>query len=430
MVITTTRVTQMHDIVKTLPDGPESIKEIFWSRGPWLGEELEKAWENYYEVQGYSPFATCGNDQCRSKDLYVLTSAALPSTSLSSPLHAPFTPSTPGSQVPGVDSLHQVRGGVSPSRGNASQTQASLPQATVEQNRRELVAFCQQCWQFTNFRHNKGEIGILPLMVRLLIYTYRTAEHQPGRLRGELTSQEIKKYVAMCLKPGKSTGPDRYPNELTKIMTDEEFQIVKMCVPVNEILTEDTSRQRETMNGTILQHYKGGGTNKPSDPGPVVLLNSVYQLLNYVINERLKKIVEPANILEPGQGGGRQGRCVGINMQKVHFIQQEARRQGKRVYRVDIDFKNAFNAMSQAALWQLMRMFKIPDVDLLEQIYEGTTVRLAPNDEESATITFNTGVAQGSITSPQLFNIFINALIRMLTVTRQNEDISHDADRH
>jgi len=70
-------------------------------------------------------------------------------------------------------------------------------------------------------------------------------------------------------------------------------------------------------------------------------------------------------------------------------------------------------------------MFKIPDVDLLEQIYKGATVRLAPNDEESATITFNTGVAQGSITSPQLFNIFINALLRMLTVTRQNEGISH-----
>jgi len=112
-------------------------------------------------------------------------------------------------------------------------------------------------------------------------------------------------------------------------------------------------------------------------------------------------------------------------MQKVHFIQQEARRQGKRVYRIDIDFKNAFNTMCQAALWRVMRMFKIPDVDLLEQIYEGVTVRLAPNDEESATITFNTGVAQGSITSPQLVNIFINALLCMLTVTGQNEDISH-----
>ena len=69
--------------------------------------------------------------------------------------------------------------------------------------------------------------------------------------------------------------------------------------------------------------------------------------------------------------------------------------------------------------------FQIPDVDLLEQIYEGATVRLAPNDEERATITFNTGVAQGSITSQQLFNIFINALLRLLTVTGHNEDISH-----
>ena len=156
MFITTTRIMQMHDIVKTLQDGPDSVKEILWSKGLWLRVELEKAWESYYEVQGYSPFATYGDDQCRSKDLCVLTSAAFASTSCSSPLLAPFTPSAPGSQVPGVDSscspLPQVRGGVSPSRGNASKTRASLPQATVEKNRRELVAFCQQCWQFRQLR--------------------------------------------------------------------------------------------------------------------------------------------------------------------------------------------------------------------------------------------------------------------------------------
>jgi len=101
-------------------------------------------------------------------------------------------------------------------------------------------------------------------------------------------SQEIKKYVAMCLKQGKSTGLDRCPNKLTKTMTDEEFQRVETWV--NEILTEDTSRQRATMNGTIQQLHKGGGKNKSSDQRPVALLNSVYRLLNYVINERLKKL--------------------------------------------------------------------------------------------------------------------------------------------
>jgi len=98
-------------------------------------------------------------------------------------------------------------------------------------------------------------------MVKLLIDTYRTAEYQPGRLRGERTShwQEIKKHVGMCLKPSKGTGPDRCPNKLTKTMTDEEFQIMKMWV--NENLTEDTSRQRATINGTISQLHAGGGTN-------------------------------------------------------------------------------------------------------------------------------------------------------------------------
>ena len=81
--------------------------------------------------------------------------------------------------------------------------------------------------------------------------------------------------------------------------------------------------------------------------------------------------------------------------------------------------------MSQAALWHVMNMFHIPDVDFLEQIYDSATVRLAPNDAESATIISDTGVAQGSITSPQLFNIFINALLQMLTATGQNQGISH-----
>ena len=54
-------------------------------------------------------------------------------------------------------------------------------------------------------------------------------------------------------------------------------------------------------------------------------------------------------------------------------------------------------------------MFHVTDVDLLEQIYDNATVRLAPNDAESTTITFDTGGAQESILSPQLFNIFILA---------------------
>jgi len=49
--------------------------------------------------------------------------------------------------------------------------------------------------------------------------------------------------------------------------------------------------------------------------------------------------------------------------EKNAFVTHEAHRQGKRVYQVDIDFRSAFNTMLQAALWHLMNMFHIPDVE-------------------------------------------------------------------
>ena len=49
---------------------------------------------------------------------------------------------------------------------------------------------------------------------------------------------------------------------------------------------------------------------------PEVLLNSVYQLLKYIINEQMKQIVEQANVLESGQVGRRLGRSANIYIKK------------------------------------------------------------------------------------------------------------------
>ena len=44
---------------------------------------------------------------------------------------------------------------------NAGKNHASIPQDTAvgEHNTRKLVAFCQGCWCFIDFWHNKGKIA-------------------------------------------------------------------------------------------------------------------------------------------------------------------------------------------------------------------------------------------------------------------------------
>jgi len=78
---------------------------------------------------------------------------------------------------------------------------------------------------------------------------------------------------------------------------------------------------------------------------------------------------------------------------------------------VDIDFRNTFIAMShlmsQAELWRTIIEFHIP----VEQIYGNSPS--GPKCLRKNNHPFQTGAAQGSIA----FNIFINALLRMLTAT-------------
>ena len=74
------------------------------------------------------------------------------------------------------------------------------------------------------------------------------------------------------------------------------------------------------------------------------------QFVHHVINYRLTTITEVENLIVPGQDGGRAGRGVDLNQLKLDWITSKANRLKQRIMRIDIDFKNAFNSMSQRAL--------------------------------------------------------------------------------
>ena len=183
IALTTTQITRQHDVVSF--SQAKACRQILWSDGPWTGRQIEPAWENY-ESQGYKPTATCS--ECRFKRLCVLTSLT-PTEVLPSPPSPP--PSWCCLKCVSPEGCVRAQGRrfepTMTNWGNASKTCASILQDTAEHNRRELVAFCQGCWHFTDFRHNKGTIAALERMTKLKIDAYRTASGTQGRLRGALT---------------------------------------------------------------------------------------------------------------------------------------------------------------------------------------------------------------------------------------------------
>ena len=70
IALTTTKITRQHDIISF--SQATACRQILLSDGLWTGREIEPAWENYDESQGYKPMATC--KEYGFKKLCVLTS--------------------------------------------------------------------------------------------------------------------------------------------------------------------------------------------------------------------------------------------------------------------------------------------------------------------------------------------------------------------
>ena len=150
---------------------------------------------------------------------------------------------------------------------------------------------------------------------------------------------------------------------------------------------------------------------------PIPLCNAFYQLLNSIITNRLRHLTQKYAVLEASQFGFRNARAVQLVIQKSLWLSRQAMKSDGKLIRVDLDFKNAFNSAGHSCLWMILEGFGVPDVTLLRGIYENSSMRIRVDGTATAAIQLDAGTVQGSTLSPLLFDLFINALLRLLDTT-------------
>ena len=151
-----------------------------------------------------------------------------------------------------------------------------------------------------------------------------------------------------------------------------------------------------------------------SNQRPVALCNTVYKLFSIVVNSRLTRAVEENSIIEPEQAGGRRHRGTTRPLQWLQWNLGDARRRRKRLYALWIDTTNAFGSVSHEVLWSILEGygFKTAEVDFLRSLYADSRFRVRGPFGDTAEVFTHSGVNQGDITSPLLWNLVVNALLR------------------
>jgi len=194
---------------------------------------------------------------------------------------------------------------------------------------------------------------------------------------------------------------------------------------VNEILTGVHECDTELLMAKVVLIHKDKEIAILDHYRPIALLNPIYQLLMLINTSRLRQLTEYYAVMEGSQYGFRSHRGVQMVVQRAHWVQQQAMKKCGTVIRIDLDFKNAFNSAGHSCLWAILKGLGVPDVDFIEELYSKSWMKITVGTECSAPIQLDTGTEQDSGLSPLLFDLFLNALLRLLDAT----EITHGIKR-
>jgi len=149
-------------------------------------------------------------------------------------------------------------------------------------------------------------------------------------------------------------------------------------------------------------------TPTPKDCRPIAVCSSIIKLLESRSRKKLEDYMVQG--LHRGQTGFVPGMGITVNQMRMVQRVKEITIDKKHCYGLFIDFSSAYNTILHTKLYQrLEKALTTEEIQLIKAIYSRTNIKLGNHSFNP-----NIGVAQGSIISPFLFNIYSEDLYHTL----------------
>ena len=210
------------------------------------------------------------------------------------------------------------------------------------------------------------------------------------------------------MKYGKAAGPSGIIAEMLKASGEEGIELMRqLCEEVfsNGVIPSDWEES------TILNLYKGKGDalDRRNYRG-LKLTDQVMKLCEGVLEKSIRVMVD----INGMQFGFVPGRGTTDAIFIARQMQEKYRAAKKPLYFAFVDLEKAFDRVPREVLWWALRSVGVEEwaVRVIQGMYSNARSRVRVNGQCSEEFEVRVGVHQGSVLSPLLFILVLEALSR------------------
>ena len=249
-----------------------------------------------------------------------------------------------------------------------------------------------------------------------------------------------KKICEKIFKLRKDAAPG--PDNITPLFLKETVHVVK--IPLKIIFEKSLKEQKcpaDWKMAHVVPIYKKGPKGKPSNYRPVSLTSIPCKILEQIIKDELSEHLARNRLINDSQHGFTKGKSCATNLIQFFDKVSESMDEGVPIDIFHLDFSKAFDKVPHERLLEKVRA-KGVGVELLGWLRDWLTGRkqkVLCEGHLSTECSVKSGVPQGTVLGPPLFNIFIddideaasliNLLLKFADDTKGMQAIKTDQDK-
>ena len=212
------------------------------------------------------------------------------------------------------------------------------------------------------------------------------------------------------LKNGKSAGIGGITGEMIKNGGDSVMDwIWKLCNKafLEGVVPKDWSRP------VIVPLYKGKGDKGDcKNYRGISLLSVVGKIHVDILVDRVRRVTE--DLIGEEQGAFRSGRGCVDQIFTLKQMSEKMRGKKKKLYLGFMDLKQAYDRINREALWQVLMIYGVGGrlLNGVKSMYVDSEACIRVNGEVSEWFKIESGVRQGCVMSPWLFNLYMDGVMK------------------